>query len=598
MNDLVDQQRARTKAQGLPVLAGGQGPRHWRQRLERATAWLGDLQRASAWIDALSGMRLGLSDYSLWGEALAALVAEDIRARAAADRVTMGRSGGSEAGERTDLASRELAASPVHRHRQGSTLAESPAVSAGVAAEKPDGIWHRVASRAPSPVIQTEPPPRRLSPRAERALLTKLAERTIASGGSSHHGTSLVRPAGPSSSPAWLLALRGATWQGEHSTPERSPSGLAQFISSPQEGLARAWQRQVFEDVCARLHGTDSRNTARQLGYDERQRTFRSFGAAPEISTGLDEMSVANPATDMDPLSQQWWTPVAASPGLVDLPSSDWLDAHLESNSDEGWLIEPQQKPTTPPVDETEPLNGPSRPRSTQGTARQRPGHDRTPHHSVAQAAATVVGSLVDQPLAKQWSTSLAGPEAPGALLFRLAERSQLAAQLPQPRHASSASNQGDSLDDTTRLALSQEPLPETTIHTPDAPRGQPKSTGWRPSPAETMVEAGSSRHALAEWTQERSLLGFPSQAGDILAILREASPKLPGHETPTAQATPLPSLESPQAPGALSVSGAARTALQWTQNESGSTEEDLSALAAKIKRILDDEARRYGMDV
>jgi hypothetical protein len=65
----------------------------------------------------------------------------------------------------------------------------------------------------------------------------------------------------------------------------------------------------------------------------------------------------------------------------------------------------------------------------------------------------------------------------------------------------------------------------------------------------------------------------------------------------PPAVATSLPPLVSPQvadkppSPAAILL-GAARN------EEAAATEDDLSALAAKIKRILDEEARRHGIDV
>jgi hypothetical protein len=58
------------------------------------------------------------------------------------------------------------------------------------------------------------------------------------------------------------------------------------------------------------------------------------------------------------------------------------------------------------------------------------------------------------------------------------------------------------------------------------------------------------------------------------------------------------PSLEPSLAPGALHSPSAVQTAWQGAQYEAMSTEEDLGVLAVKIKRILDEEARRFGIDV
>jgi hypothetical protein len=67
----------------------------------------------------------------------------------------------------------------------------------------------------------------------------------------------------------------------------------------------------------------------------------------------------------------------------------------------------------------------------------------------------------------------------------------------------------------------------------------------------------------------------------------------------PPAAATSLPPLLPPQIAGKPS-SLAATAIIQGVarQEEAAATENDQSALATKIKRILDEEARRHGIDV
>ena len=60
----------------------------------------------------------------------------------------------------------------------------------------------------------------------------------------------------------------------------------------------------------------------------------------------------------------------------------------------------------------------------------------------------------------------------------------------------------------------------------------------------------------------------------------------------------PLPPLIPPQVIGRTVPPAAAATARRGTTSEAFDADEDLDQLAAKIKRILDEEARRYGIDV
>jgi len=68
-------------------------------------------------------------------------------------------------------------------------------------------------------------------------------------------------------------------------------------------------------------------------------------------------------------------------------------------------------------------------------------------------------------------------------------------------------------------------------------------------------------------------------------------------HLAPPALATQLPPLVPPRLVGMPATAVASAKARQGAHDEA-TADEDLEVLAAKIKRILDDDARRHGIDV
>ena len=82
-------------------------------------------------------------------------------------------------------------------------------------------------------------------------------------------------------------------------------------------------------------------------------------------------------------------------------------------------------------------------------------------------------------------------------------------------------------------------------------------------------------------------------QASDALAVSDRADPIDPPIVTPM-----LPWLVPSPTVGTPSLSVASATVRQGAWSEAFAGEEDLDALAAKIKLILDEEARRHGIDV
>ena len=148
------------------------------------------------------------------------------------------------------------------------------------------------------------------------------------------------------------------------------------------------------------------------------------------------------------------------------------------------------------------------------------------------------------------WSIPLAGPAAPEELLIRLA--------VPSPHRPRSPSAQSD-----TEVHQPLTP-PETS------PPGEPRR---RPPPLSPIDE----RQAAVEW---------PTVNGDEPV----GAPLVDGQH--------LPPLVPPAHAGAPASAAGAETVQRTAMIEAVPEGEDLALLANKIKRILDDEARRHGIDV
>lgn len=169
--------------------------------------------------------------------------------------------------------------------------------------------------------------------------------------------------------------------------------------------------------------------------------------------------------------------------------------------------------------------------------------------------------------LADQWAISLNGPPAPEDLLVRLADAPI-----------------GD-IDGSRR---------ETEVRSAPQNLSGPRSARSSVLPAASKVQSWQ-RIAL-EPTQTFPVLIPPelrSEIGDI-----DGKMESPARITPPAVAPSLPSLIPPEVVGAPVAPVAAVTARQGARDEATAVEADLSLLAARIKRILDEEARRHGIDV
>jgi hypothetical protein len=180
--------------------------------------------------------------------------------------------------------------------------------------------------------------------------------------------------------------------------------------------------------------------------------------------------------------------------------------------------------------------------------------------------------ALIQQDALVEQSTSMIqGPTAPLELLTRLAGRCSPvnAAERSRP----TPNNLQPAAVDAVRQVASN------ALYPPDRGDGD----------VETFVpEAGSAERYQSAWVPS------PVQTGTISGFealdSRAAAP-------PTVN-PPLPTSFSAQLMGASALPIAAEIARRDARAEAGIAEEDLDLLAEKIKRILDDEARRHGIDV
>jgi hypothetical protein len=227
-------------------------------------------------------------------------------------------------------------------------------------------------------------------------------------------------------------------------------------------------------------------------------------------------------------------------------------------------------------------------------------GASGPPADTLRPGTPEVPGAPADrgEPLAPAWSTRLDGPTAPLELLVWLAGgRDQGVVAERRAAHPAVRSQMAEAEGQAGRGEGAAPLAPQG-----DGVRGPVPASPDRPSPS-----AGRPSPGLAK--EDRS---FPSRAADVFALLREAAPEpaagiaLPDQGAPlaTAEFAPpamaerLPPLTSPPGEGAPGLPVAAAMAWAGAQAKAAASEDDLDELAAKIKRILDEEARRYGIDV
>lgn len=238
----------------------------------------------------------------------------------------------------------------------------------------------------------------------------------------------------------------------------------------------------------------------------------------------------------------------------------------------------------------------------------------RAVHEFTVPRIQGAAGSPAGQPelgtspsLADQYSMSLEGPRVPAQLLTQLAALTPDGRSLSTVERAVNAGQPGSQSTPTQspsvqqgRDALSASRIP--TLHEPHtrAPGRANRqreithsaSSGTETKGSTTMPGTNPSREhsepPLLPISPELSLA--VDDEGDSLTLPRIAPPGL----TPL-----LPPLKSPSTTGSPVLPVAAATArISAKRAEDAARGEDLSILAAQINRILNEEARRHGIDV
>lgn len=204
--------------------------------------------------------------------------------------------------------------------------------------------------------------------------------------------------------------------------------------------------------------------------------------------------------------------------------------------------------------------------------------------------------------LEEQWLTPVDGPAAPAEILIDLARLTEVTeagavSEMKWPKarsltdntsssarsehlgQAESARHRTGGRSDGTRQSLSPKhpeflPAPDDRLVIQEVDR-------WR-EPAARRGNGSPATHGL-EWTEFRDADGSSAELNLAPATL-----------TPS-----LPPLLPPASPGSPALPMAAATSRYgaW-RGEVDAPEKDLSLLAAQMKRILDEEARRHGIDV
>lgn len=211
------------------------------------------------------------------------------------------------------------------------------------------------------------------------------------------------------------------------------------------------------------------------------------------------------------------------------------------------------------------------------------------PHHdwlrNVAQRTAALIRqdgigldasrrALADRPwldqapaLADQWAIALNGPSVSADLLARLADLFI-----------------GDTDGSPRKVGAGSASQSSTGTRSPG------------PSVAQAVGEAPSWQMLGLAVNQGETAV-FGSEVGSRMGDVGDR-PELHAELNPPAVASSLPPLIPPQVVGVPVPPVATAIARQGSRTEAASDEEDLSALADRIKRILDEQARRHGIDV
>jgi hypothetical protein len=186
---------------------------------------------------------------------------------------------------------------------------------------------------------------------------------------------------------------------------------------------------------------------------------------------------------------------------------------------------------------------------------------ERSSRSGAASAAPTATGGA-EAVLAGQWSTALAGRPAPADLLVRLSRPRRERVDVP-----------GEA---------SRQPVPDAP---PAAPLLTPETSG---DPVRVSSDSGGQAGPPLPDDDPATVMRLPTQAPPPLATA-PAGRQLD---------EPLRALAADVPAQGLDPRAEAAARLRVVSVEQGAHGAELDDLAAKVKRILDEEARRHGIDV
>lgn len=220
--------------------------------------------------------------------------------------------------------------------------------------------------------------------------------------------------------------------------------------------------------------------------------------------------------------------------------------------------------------------------------------------------------------LVEQWAMPLNGRSAPPELLHHLANlptKTRLSAPEAEVQAATNQTlGQQTSRGASTSETEQHQPMSQYTTasgwlarlaHAPlNTNNGFPQKGTPPGSPQHrlTTQDTPLTAPSFTDGTQSQLTQNLvPSDRENGVRDVREVSiePATSAQIAPPVVSVPLPQLHPPQTVNMPAPTIAAFTARQGAkQEETATTEDDLNKLAAQIKRILDEEARRYGIDV
>jgi hypothetical protein len=221
--------------------------------------------------------------------------------------------------------------------------------------------------------------------------------------------------------------------------------------------------------------------------------------------------------------------------------------------------------------------------RTWQSLTEPAPGASAWPKMPLQNSARAV---LTSARLDEEWMTPVSGGRASAELLDQLVKPVEVVGIRSNPE---------------TRRTTSENPETNRLLSVPSVSSGPVAPALERPSRINTQQNFASTKSERIFSESGQHLLtqeidrGFIIQPDHQSTTNQQPSSNL----APPALSPALPPLLPPASPGSAAVPQAANTVRYgaW-RDEVGAQETDLSRLAVQIKRILDEEARRHGIDV